>query len=307
MKYEKPPLSIEQQIEKLKQRKLLVADQNTAANYLSNISYYRLRAYTFPFQDNKNEQNDHCFIREDICFDDIINLYWFDSRLRTLVFNALEKIEVAIRTKFVYEYSLETKNSHWFTDKKLFYNVDKFDVLQTKIAEDVERSNEDFVKHYHLKYDLPQLPPAWMTLETLSFGNLSKLIANLDCKSIAYKKISNAFGLPNLFILENWIYAFSVIRNYCAHHSRIWNRRFHVEVKLPYNTIFPFIDRTNINSIHRNKLFAALCCIQYISNIINPKNDFKSNLIKTIEEGGKLLNIKDMGFPQNWMNFGVWE
>jgi abortive infection bacteriophage resistance protein len=145
-----------------------------------------------------------------------------------------------------------------------------------------------------------------MTLETLSFGNLSKLIANLDCKSKSYKNISNALGLPNSFILENWIYAFSVIRNYCAHYSRIWNRRFHVEIKLPYNTTFPFIDRTNITSIHKNKLFAVLSCIQYISNIINPQNDLKDNLIKIINNGGKLLNIKDMGFHQNWLNFGVW-
>ena len=61
MKYTKQPLSIEQQITKLKQRGLHIKDENSAANYLSNISYYRLRAYTFPFQDNNNEGNDHCF------------------------------------------------------------------------------------------------------------------------------------------------------------------------------------------------------------------------------------------------------
>ena len=306
MKYTKQPLSIEQQIAKLKQRGLLIKDENSVANYLSNISYYRLRAYTFPFQDNENEENDHCFVRKDVCFEDIIDLYCFDRRLRTLLLNALEKIEVAIRTKFVYEYSLETKDSHWFLDKNIFYNTDRFDFIQEKIADDVNRSDEDFIKHYQSKYDFPELPPAWMTLETLSFGNLSKLIANLDCKSTTYKKISNSFGLPNAFILENWIYAFSVIRNYCAHHSRIWNRRFHVEIKLPYNTTFPFIERTSLGSIYKNKLFAALCCIQYISKIISPHSDFKNNLIKTIENGGKLLNIKDMGFVRNWQNLDVW-
>ena len=51
-------------------------------SYLSNISYYRLRAYTFPFQDNKNEENDHRFVRDDIQF--IIDLYCFDRRLQLL-------------------------------------------------------------------------------------------------------------------------------------------------------------------------------------------------------------------------------
>ena len=307
MIYRKQPLKINSQIEKLENRGLIIENEKYAENYLSNISYYRLRAYTFPFQDNKSEANDHCFIRKGIRFEDIIDLYCFDRRLRGLIFNALEKIEIAIRTKFIYEYSIETANSHWFIDENLFYKTDKFDYIQEKITEDVKRSDEDFIKHYYSKYNSPELPPAWMTLETLSFGNLSKLIANLDCKSTPYKNISNAFGLPNSFILENWIYAFSVIRNFCAHHSRIWNRRFHVEIKLPYNTTFPFIERENQNTIYKNKIFPVLCCIWYILKIISPKSDFKNNLLKIISDGGKLLNVKDMGFPKNWQDFGVWK
>ena len=307
MKYTKIPLSIEQQIAKLRQRGLVIENEQNAENYLSNISYYRLRAYTFPFQDNDIETNNHHFLRSDISFEDIITLYCFDRRLRILIFNALEKIEIALRTKLTYEYSVETSNSHWFTNRMLYFNQSRFESLMEKIEEDVKRSDEDFIRHYYKKYDSSELPPAWMTLETLSFGNISKIISNLDCKSKPFKKISSAFGLPNSFILENWTYSFSVLRNYCAHHSRIWNRRFHVEMKLPYNTTFPFIDRANLDSIYKNKLFAVLCCIQYISKIISPQGNFKDNLIKAIEEGGKLLVLKDMGFPTNWQDFGVWQ
>ena len=303
MKYAKSPLSIEQQITKLKKQGLVIKDDKTAATFLSNTSYYRLKAYTFPFQDKE----DHLFTQDDINFDDIVALYSFDCRLRTLLFNALAKIEIALRTKVIHEYCIETGNSHWFTDKSLYFNLDKFDFIMEKIGEDVNRSDEDFIQHYQTKYSSPDLPPAWMTLETLSFGNISKLIANLDSKSTPYKRISMAFGLYNPFILENWIYSFSVLRNYCAHHSRIWNRRFHVEMKLPYNTVFPFIDKKSLSSIHKNKLFAVLSSIQYIIKIINPENDLKNSVIKTIFEGGKLLNIKDMGFPNHWQTFGVWK
>ena len=188
----------------------------------------------------------------------------------------------------------------------LYFSHDKFDFIIEKITEDIKRSDEDFLKHYRTKYASPELPPAWMTLETLTFGNISKLIASLDCKSAPFKRISITFGLTNPFILENWIYSFSVLRNYCAHHSRIWNRRFHVEMKLPYNTIFPFIDRKSLSSIHTNKLFAILSCIQYIIKIISPDSDFKNTLIKTLSKGGNLLNIKDMGFPHHWQTFSVW-
>jgi len=303
MKYTKSHLPIEQQIISLKQQGLVIKDNNTAAITLSNISYYRLKAYIFPFQDNDDQQ----FTKGDINFDDIVALYRFDCRLRTLLFNALAKIEIALRTKLIHEYCIETGDSHWFTDKSLYFNLYKFDFIMEKIGEDVNRSDEDFIKHYQTKYSSPDLPPAWMTLETLSFGNISKLIANLDCKSTPYKRISLAFGLPNPFILENWIYSFSVLRNYCAHHSRIWNRRFHVEMKLPYNTIFPFIGKKSLSSIHTNKLFAILSSIQYIIKIISPESDLKNTMVKTISDGGKLLNIKDMGFPDDWQTFGVWK
>ena len=307
MKYTKTPLTIEEQIAKLKQRGLIINDENSTANYLANISYYRLRAYTFPFQDNNNETNDHHFLRNDISFEDILDLYCFDRRLRLLILNALEKIEVSIRTKLTYEYSIETGDSHWFTNKTLYYNQDRFDTMMNKIGDDVSRSNEDFIKHYQKKYDFPVSPPAWMTLETLSFGNVSKLLTNLDCKSEPFKRISIAFGLPKPFILENWIYSFSVLRNFCAHHSRIWNRRYHVEMKLPYNTIFPFLGKENLSYIRTNKIFPILSSIQYIKKIISPESNFRKALIENISEGGKLLNIKDMGFPHNWLEFEVWK
>jgi len=306
MEYTKKPLSIEEQINKLKKRGLIVNNVNFAASYLSSNSYYRLRAFTIPFLDFDNQEKQHKFREKDIQFEDIVDLYNFDSRLRTIIFNALEKIEVALRAKLIYEYCTETKDSHWFLNKTLYFNNDKYDFLMEKIDEDVNRSNEDFVNHYQTKYTFPELPPSWMTLETLSFGNISKMIANLDCKSKPFRRISTSLGLSNPFILENWIYSFSVLRNYCAHHSRVWNRRFHVELKMPYNTIYPFIDKNELSYIHTNKLFAILSCIQYIIKIINPEFDFRNSIIKIISEGGKLLDIKDMGFPHQWQTFGVW-
>ncbi len=50
----KNPLTLNEQLEKLKSRGLTINDHNKAKYYLSNISYYRLRAYTYPFQDNSD-------------------------------------------------------------------------------------------------------------------------------------------------------------------------------------------------------------------------------------------------------------
>jgi abortive infection bacteriophage resistance protein len=304
--YKKQPLSIEEQMEKLTNRGLIIDDVEKAKNYLFNVSYYRLRAYTFPFQDNINESEDHRFIRDNIHFNEIIDLYYFDSKLRAFVFNAIATIEVAIRTKITYEYVLETKDSHWFLDANLYFDIDKYEEIKEKIQNEIARSYEEFIKHYRKKYDKPVLPPAWMTLEVLSFGTLSKLFAYLVHKSHPKKEITKDFGLPESFFLENWMHAMSILRNCCAHHSRVWNRRFPVRIQLPYDTLFPFIDRKTIKTVNNNKLFAFLSCMKYILDIISPDNDFKKNLVQIIGSGGNLLQLKDMGFPDNWESLDIW-
>jgi len=174
MKYTKPALSITDQIAKLKQRGLRFNDEQKAAHYLSNISYYRLRAYTYPFQDNTNPN--HPFIRE-ISFEDIIELYVFDRRLRLLVFNAIEKIEIALRTKIIYEFSLN-HGSHWHENANMYRNNYFFNTNINALYEEVDRSAETFIEHYKNSYSTPQYPPAWMSLEVISMGLLSKLYGN---------------------------------------------------------------------------------------------------------------------------------
>ena len=309
--YTKKPLLIRTQVAKLKKRGLIIDDEDVTCEYLSNISYYRLRAYTYPFQNNTDESADHEFKRKDIHFKDIVDLYCFDKRLRSLVFNAVEKIEVAIRAKIIQIYSEATMQSHWFEDNTLFREksgkeYDAYATLLEDILREVNRNNEDFINHYKNKYSEPKNPPAWITLEVISFGALSRLYQLLR-KDKNKLSVANQLGLNSIVVLENWLHALSNLRNCCAHHSRIWNRRFIVKVLLPTNTNHLFIDKNNFHKIHTNKLFSYLCCIKYILDIISPNNDFYKNLKVLIDAGGKLLSLKEMGFPENWRDFGVWK
>lgn len=270
--YTKRPLSIKTQIAKLEKRGLIIDDENLAGDYLSNISYYRLCAYTYPFQNNTDVEADHKFLRADIHFKDIVDLYCFDRRLRSLIFNAIEKIEVVLRTKIVQAYCEVTNNSHWYEDESLFKNDSHFvngeeifvyNTLLDDIIREIDRSNEDFIKHYKSKYSNPDTPPAWMALEVISFGALSRLYELLN-KDDNKKAVAKLLGLNKVDILENWMHALSNLRNCCAHHSRVWNRRFIVNILLPTNADHLFLDRDTIAKTKRNKLFAYLCCIKYI-------------------------------------------
>lgn len=257
---------------------------------------------TYPFQEN-GDGVEHNFTRKDIHFKDIIDLYCFDRRLRSLIFNAIEKIEVAVRTKIIQIYAESTHNSHWYDNESL-YRFDYEDLMK-HIEADVNRSNEDFIKHYNSKYNNPPMPPSWMALEVVSFATLSRLFKSL--KSDSHKKyITEQFGLKKVAILENWLHAISNLRNCCAHHSRVWNRRFMVSVILPYDTLYPFMDRMTIKQIHTNKLFAVLSCVVYILDIISPGSYFKRNLKELLKSDCRLLDLKDMGFPKYWQSLSVW-
>lgn len=142
----------------------------------------------------------------------------FDRRLRLLVFNAIEKIEIALRTKIVYEFSL-TKGSHWHEDANMYRNNYFFNKNINSLYEEVDRSSETFIEHYKQTYSTPAYPPAWMSLEVITMGLLSKLYGNLK-KGTEKKKVAKEFGLPNPLILESWMHTFAGLRNICAHHGR---------------------------------------------------------------------------------------
>jgi abortive infection bacteriophage resistance protein len=298
MQYSKLPIAIPDQIALLKQRGLTFNDEARAAHYLSNISYYRLRAYTYPFQDSTDPA--HSFNRK-VSFEEIIDLYVFDRKLRMLVFDALEKIEIAFRTKIIYEYAL-THGSHWYENSKLFRNQYRFITDINKVYQEIDRSTATFIKHYSQTYTNPQKPACWMTLEVVSMGLLSKLFENL-IRGNEKKAVTAAFGLPNVAILESWMHTFSHLRNVCAHHCRLWNRRFTTTPQLPNNPTYTFL--TN-RDIHPNKLYATLSCIIYVLNIINPDHSF-GRKFKVLLEMSTNVNLKEMGFPKNWDKEPIWK
>mgnify|MGYP006289309501 CR=1 FL=1 len=298
MKYTKSPLSIDDQIARLKSRGLVINDEQKARHYLSNISYYRLRAYTYPFQDNADP--DHPFV-QDVSFSEIIELYVFDRRLRVLLFGALEKIEIALRTKIINYFSL-TYGSHWFEDMSLYRNQ-KFYISNMKsLNEEIKRSDETFIKHYYNKYYNPVNPPAWMTLEVISFGLLSKLYKNLK-KVNEKQQIAKYFGINQVKIMESWVHAFAALRNICAHHGRIWNRRFTIKPTLPYKTDYSFIQNRNILDY---KIYALLCCLVYCLRVISPGCSFPSD-IKDLLRNNTRIDLKTMGFTSDWQSEPIWQ
>ena len=297
-KYSKPAISIKNQIDKLEKRGLKFNDKIEAEKTLSNISYYRLRAYTYPFQDNTNPN--HPFTQE-ITFEEIIKLYEFDSKLRLIIFEATEYIEVALRTQIVYQMSIKN-GSHWYCEPQFYRDSLRFANHLTTLQDEISRSKEDFIGHYNNNYYDPIFPPAWMSLEVVSMGLLSKIFENLKLGE-EKKAILRHFGLKKMDILENWMLCFTALRNICAHHSRVWNRRL-TKINIPKDTIDDFLQNSNYQP---NKLYMTLSCMVYMLKRINPKCKLVQNIKELVTSfNGSSRILKDMGFPDGWEKEKLW-
>ena len=95
--FDKRALSIDEQINLLSNRGLLIEDLDFARETLSNVSYFRLSGYWWSMQSDKEN---HIF-KPNSKFSDVVLLYNFDTELRNLLFEVIEKIEISLRTKLI--------------------------------------------------------------------------------------------------------------------------------------------------------------------------------------------------------------
>lgn len=146
------------------------------------------------------------------------------------------------------------------------------------------------------------MPPAWKTLEVASFGILSKLYDNFKDKSIK-KRIAKEFGVPQHEYLESWMRSIAVLRNCCAHHARVWNRRFSMIPQIPNTMKSPWITNTQVDT---GKLYVLLCCVVYWLNNIYPNNNFVIKFKQLLGEYPN-VDIAAMGFPVNWKDEPLWK
>jgi abortive infection bacteriophage resistance protein len=228
MKYSKPALSIDQQIAQLQRRGMIFGDPQLAAHYLRELNYYRLSGYWL------RREADHAIHQFQLGtrFEDVLADYVFDRELKLLVLDAVERIEVSVRTHWAHELSLR-HGPHAHLDSTLFrkrsQNWSRPDAVASLIN-GVERSRERFIKHLRATYD-ELLPPIWAVVEVMSLGQISRWFDNL-CHAADRNAIAAGYGLDET-LLTSFLHHISVVRNICAHHGRLWDRELPFRAQLP--------------------------------------------------------------------------
>lgn len=314
--YNKPHKSYKEQVQLLKQRGLIINDELRAIKHLNNVSYYRLSAYMLPYKKKENGVILDEF-KDGTTWDKVYNLYIFDRKLRLLIFDIIERLEISIRTQIIYQLS-EKYGSHWQDNKDVFkdpvdiilqdgkvVHIDVFGEIQAHITKQLnENKTEVFIEHYRNKYDYPINPPSWMCLEIMYFNHLSKIFKGLKNRSDK-SGISEHFGLsPEIF--SSWLHTINYVRNLCAHHARLWNRDLNIPPKkLSYSRSKKWL--SNPNSSKRSKIYYFLAMLNYLQQTSNPNSSFKLRLFNLLNEYKHIINLNAMGFPKDWKKEEMWK
>jgi abortive infection bacteriophage resistance protein len=303
----KKPFSIADQIALLKERGMLFKDEQSAIHFLKNISYYRLKGYWWGLQ---VDYTLHTF-KPNTYFEDVIECYNFDRQLRLVLFDAIERIEIALRTKMIHHLSLSYGslwylNSNLFEDNKSSSNpkITTHENTVNELKKEFDRSQEIFIKDQKARYP-NQHADAWKILEVASLGSLSKLYKNLEHQLPEKATISKEMGLNLHKELASWLEAITYLRNIIAHHSRLWGRSM---VKMPVKKINnPQVNWLDYSlKIEQNKPFLIISSMIFLCNNVTPNHSIKKKIIDLIDLHSH-LPISQLGFFDNWKEHPIWK
>ena len=277
---------------------MLMKDEQQAAFYLKHISYFRLKGYWWDMQIDKEN---HVFA-PNTYFEDVVARYHFDRQLRLILFDAIELIEIALRTKLIYHLS-QAYDGLWYLDDNIAAKKDVHCECLSDLQTEFARSGEGFAKEFRRKHPNDN-PDAWVIFEVATFGTLSKIYNNLKPQLPQKSLITHEFGLNSTNDLSSWLAAISYLRNVIAHHSRVFGRDILKRPILPRNPRNKWL-QFGITSAQEKKPFVVISAMVYLCNAINPHNEIKNKLLSLFQNHPN-IPIYKIGFFNNWHKEPLW-
>jgi len=277
-------LTVQEQVENLKALNLTIKDEAFAVNFLNDVSYFRfIKAYSLGLKPKNG------FYRDEVTFEQLVELYLFNANFRQLLFTQIEKVEINLRCRISNYFSsrygvLGYKNSSYFADTN--YHA----AFLIDINNEISRNKRaPFIKNFQSNYENGDIP-FYALVEIFGFGTLSKFYKNM--LNSDKKTIAGTYGIGYTYF-ESWIESIAYVRNLCAHYGRLYNAKLTKTPKLYQQ------DRSlGITNI---RVFGVLICLKHIL----PADRHWIEFVDTIEllfEKYPHVEKSTMGFPTNWMD-----
>ncbi|MFM2344277.1 MAG: hypothetical protein RLZZ210_887, partial [Pseudomonadota bacterium] len=315
----------------LQKRGMIISDEDKdyALDKLSQISYYRLNGFWRPCRKSEGTYKSFEYItkynktitrniekklnefEEGTSFKGLIELYEFDTKLRLLMLNAIQFIEVFMRTTIAYQLSFDNSQNKStplnYKNENIINTANKdcrkkWSDFKYKIQKQVNDSKEDFIViPREGKKDIP----FWVIIEIWDFGTLSTYYEIL--KTNHQKRICQELGIESPDILTSWLREINILRNRCAHHARIWN------YTNPRALNLKSINEKQLRYTNKqspNKIYGLICVINFLLNIINPKSNWINEVVDLINTKPILpnCNFDSMGISsENGLDIAIFD
>jgi len=292
--YAKEPLSFEKQADRLIQRGLM-AKRSELIRRLEAVSYYRLSGYLYPFR----EANSDAF-KAGTTLELVWNRYCFDRRLRVLILDAIERVEVSLRTKVVYYFSHKYGPFGYLDEANLpKLKVNEYLEWRTGLYEETKRSKEVFRQHFFKKYTAHQNLPLWMAAELMTMGSLLTFFRGVEPG--LKRKVGEVYGLVDEVIFS-WLRSLNGARNTCAHHARFWNRELGYPPQLPKNDP----DWQGDHKPPQNRCGIILLICRHMLQRTSPTSRWHQRVEALFDEYPEIPTTL-MGLPSDWKQHPVWQ
>ena len=232
----KQAATISEHIDLLRGRGMEV-DTDLAQQWLSFVSYYRLSAYWYPAREMTASGTRKDTFVPGTRFSDAVDLYEADRKLRSLVHDGMERIEIAMRTR-IGEVLCEQDPLNYRDPSRFRTNFNHQNWMST-VGKRLQRagSRNESIKHYRAEYAGEY--PFWVLAEVLDFADISRLFEGLPASD--QRRVTEDLGIAiDLSVLSRnqqrkvkmqpplvrWTEQLTIVRNFCAHHARLWNKSF---------------------------------------------------------------------------------
>lgn len=274
--YSKPPLLVNDQVNLLKKRGMLINDEEKVKNFLLFNNYYKFAGYWKKFAETKS----HIIKDPNHSFEFFETLYLNDKELSHIILKYISIMEDALRTQYAYYLAINTSSSHPHLNKNNFIQK-KYDDLYKKLLASFERSSHQFKEHYKQTY-IETLPPIWVLVEILSLGDLINLITKT--KSNIIINLYDQFNYKRQ-LLKSFFYSLYFVRNQCAHNSILWNIDYQFLPEIPINNKNNILNKINSErpKIILNFLLILIYLLEEIKLEVNIRNDLQF-FFNSIEE-----------------------
>lgn len=288
-KQHQPACSIDELIDNLESKGLEIPNEESAKAFLDEVSYFRvIKAYSLGLKEKNGNYN------PGTSFDEIVELYSFNTYFRQLLFPQIERIEITLRSRIA-NYFSATYGVLGYYDCANFATAKYHqEFLHDQEREVGYNSRSPFIKNFRDNYVGGNIP-FYALVEVLTFGTLSKFYRNLLPE--AKKAIASSYGVKYTY-LQSWIESISHVRNICAHYGRLYNAKLS---KAP--TLYNSYSKLGISNY---TIFAVLLCIKHLI-----PNDYRwETFIDTLNDlFEKYPHVKKetMGFPDNWKELLITE